>query len=368
MPDSLRTWRAVVRFSRSKRCLVWPPKESRPKRATIAEAISKGRELAVRLQELLAALVGLADDDGAAVGRGVEQRVLQLLLDQRPLLLDHQDLALALGEGRGALGLERPDEGHLVDGKAQPLGLLLVDAEIVERLADVEVGFADGDDAEAGVGAAHHQPVELVGPPVGERGRLLDGDDAPLLAQPIVGPADMHAVRRQDEICRGVDLDAVRIDMDRGRGIDRLAQYLEGDPQARVARHREGMQAEVEIFLHAGGMDHRDAGGHQRGLALVGGRRRLGHVIVAGQRHDAAVLGGAGIVGVLQDVARTVDAGALAVPHAEHAVVARAGIEVDLLGAPQGRRRQVLVDAGLELDVVLLDEALGLPQRLVEAA
>jgi len=41
---------------------------------------------------------------------------------------------------------------------------------------------------------------------------------------------------------------------------------------------------------------------------------------------------------------------------------------MDLLGAPQGGRREVLVDARLEFDVVVLDEALGLPQRLVETA
>ena len=115
-------------------------------------------------------------------------------------------------------------------------------------------------------------------------------------------------------------------------------------------------------------MDDRDGGGDQRGLALVRGGRRLGHVVVACQRHDAAVPGRAGIVGVLQHVARAVDARALAVPHAEHAVVARAGIEMDLLGAPQRGGGEVLVDARLELDVVVLDEALGLPQRLVEAA
>ena len=217
-------------------------------------------------------------------------------------------------------------------------------------------------------GPAQHQPVEPVGAPVGQRRRLLHGDDAPLLAQPVVGPADVHAVGRQDEVGRGVDLDPVRIDMDRGRGIGRLAQHLEADPQARVARHREGMQAEVEIFLDRRGMDDRDAGGHEGGLALVRHGRRLGHVVVAGQRHDAAVLRRAGIVGVLEGVARAVDARALAVPHAEHAIVPGAGIEMDLLGAPQGGRREVLVDAGLEFDVVLLDEALGLPQRLVEAA
>ena len=185
----------------------------------------EGRELAVDLQKLLAALVGLADDDGAAVGRGVEQRVLELLLDDRPLLLDHQDLALALGEGRRALGLERPHHGDLVDGEPQPLGLGVVDAELVQRLAHVEVGLADGDDAEARIGPADHQPVELVGAPIGEGGRMLDRERAPLLAQPIVGPADVHAVGRQDEVGRkDLDVDAMRIDVDRGRGIDRLAQ------------------------------------------------------------------------------------------------------------------------------------------------
>jgi len=160
----------------------------------------------------------------------------------------------------------------------------------------------------------------------------------------------------------------MRIDVDRGRRIDRLAQDLEGDPQAGIARQGERMQAEVEILLDAGGVDDRDGRCDQGGLALVRRGRRLGHVVVAREGDDAAVLGGAGIVGVLQHVARAIDARALAVPHAEHAVVARAGIEMDLLGAPQRGGGEVLVDARLEFDVVVLDEALGLPQRLVEAA
>jgi hypothetical protein len=328
----------------------------------------EGRQLAVGLEERLAALVGLADHDGAAVGRRVEQRFLELLLDQVALLLDDQDLALAGGEGGGALGLQRPDHADLVDGEAERLGLRVGDAQLVERLAYVEIGLADGDDAEAGVGASEHQPVELVGAPVGQRRGLLHRDDAALLAQPVVGPADVHAVGRQDEIGGGMDFDPVRVDVDGGRAVDRLAQDLEGDPQARVARHREGMQAPVEIFLDAGRVDDRHAGRHEGRLALMGDGRGFRHVVVAREGHDAAVFRGAGIVGVLEHVARAVDAGALAVPHAEHAIVARAGVEVDLLGAPQSGGGQVLVGAGLELDVALLDEFLGLPQGLVEAA
>src|ERR1700755_1146957 len=91
-------------------------------------------------------------------------------------------------------------------------------------------------------------------------------------------------------------------------------------------------------------------------------------MVVAGEGQNAAMLGGAGIVGVLEDVAAAVDARSLAVPDAVDAVVLGAGIEVDLLGAPEGGRREVLVEAGLEFDVVFLDEFLGLPERLVEAA
>src|SRR5579871_6581380 len=91
-------------------------------------------------------------------------------------------------------------------------------------------------------------------------------------------------------------------------------------------------------------------------------------MVVAREGDHAAMLGGAGVVGVLEDIAAAVDTRSFAVPHAEYAIVFGAGIEVDLLGAPEGGRCQVLVEAGLEFDVVLLDEALGLPERLVEAA
>src|SRR5204862_2990342 len=45
-----------------------------------------------------------------------------------------------------------------------------------------------------------------------------------------------------------------------------------------------------------------------------------------------------------------------------------AGEHPDLLRAPHGGRREVLVHAGLELDVMQLEVLLRPPQRLVEAA
>jgi hypothetical protein len=105
---------------------------------------------------------------------------------------------------------------------------------------------------------------------------------------------------------------------------------------------------------------------HEAEFALRGQRRGLARVIVAGDGENPSVARGAGVVRVLEGIAGPVDARTLAVPHAEDPVVAGAGEQVQLLRAPDGGRRQVLVDPRLEADVVLLEERAGLPQSLVE--
>ena len=165
------------------------------------------------------------------------------------------------------------------------------------------------------------------------------------------------------------DVDPVRIDRDAGRRLDDLLDRLHARPDAGEAAQRERMQAHVEDVLHARREEHRQAAGLEDVVALVRRGRALGDVVVAGEGDHAAVLGGAGQVGVLEDVGAAVDAGALAVPDAEHAVEAlRLGVEVELLRAPDRGRAELLVDAGLEDDVLRREMALGLPQGLVVAA
>ena len=62
------------------------------------------------------------------------------------------------------------------------------------------------------------------------------------------------------------------------------------------------------------------------------------------------------MVGVAEDVAGAVDAGALAVPDAEDAVVLAVAAQLGLLRAPERGRGEVLVEAGIEDDVVLLQD------------
>ncbi len=91
-------------------------------------------------------------------------------------------------------------------------------------------------------------------------------------------------------------------------------------------------------------------------------------MVVAGKTEHAAVLGRARGIAVAEHVAAAVDAGALAVPDADHAIIFGAGREVELLRAPDRGRREVLVHAGLELDVVLLEMFSRGEQLLVVAA
>ena len=79
------------------------------------------------------------------------------------------------------------------------------------------------------------------------------------------------------------------------------------------------------------------------------------------QHEHAAKRRGAGEIGVAEGVAGAIDPRPLAVPHAEHAVVAALAVQPGLLRAPQRGRGEVLVDARLEHDVVLLEEAPARP-------
>ena len=91
-------------------------------------------------------------------------------------------------------------------------------------------------------------------------------------------------------------------------------------------------------------------------------------MVVAGQHQHPAVPGRARQAAVLERIAGPVDARPLAVPDGEHAVVFRGLADPQLLGAPAGGRRHILVDARLEGDLVRIQVLLGLPQGRVVSA
>jgi hypothetical protein len=319
------------------------------------------------------ALVELAQHVGPHVGPPVVELLLELVLDDLALLLDDQDLLQAAREAARDARLQRPHHADLVQADADAPAGGVVQAQVVQRLARVVVALARGDEPQPRRRVARegvdHRAVEPVGPHVGQRGIPLVIHQPRFLRERRVRPADVQAARRHRKVLGQHDAHALRVELDRGRGLDDLLDRFHRRPHAGEAAHRQGVQAEVEDLLHAGRKEHRKAAGLEDVVALVRGGRALGDVVVAGQGDDAAVLGGAGHVGVLEHVGAAVDAGALAVPDAEDAVVLlRVGVEVELLRAPHGRGRQLLVDARLEDDVLRRQVGLRRPQRLVVAA
>ena len=312
-----------------------------------------------------AALVALAEEERAA--SLVVEQARELVLDHRPLLFDDEHVLETFAEAPRALGLEGPGHRHLVDREAGLLREGVAEAQLVEGLSHVEVGLARRHDAEAPALAAERHAIEAVRAHEGLRRREPLLVEARFDLERVVGPADVQAGRRR-EVLGEPHLHPAGTDLDGGRAVDGVGQALEAHPAARVARQGPAVEAEVEVLLHARRVQHRDAAVDQGVLALVRDRGGLGARVVAGQHQHAALRSGAGVVAVLQGVARAVDAGALPVPDGEHAVVLRALEEVRLLGAPDRRRSEVFVHAGLEADVVRLELLAGLPEREVVGA
>src|ERR1700738_1789910 len=106
-------------------------------------------------------LITLADNH-RLVGRTVKL-LAHLHFDQRTLLLDADDEVEPFGEGFQLGARDRPRARDLEQADAEIVALDLVDAELIERLAHVEIAFADRDDAYFRVRPARcDDTVELV--------------------------------------------------------------------------------------------------------------------------------------------------------------------------------------------------------------
>jgi hypothetical protein len=162
----------------------------------------------------------------------------------------------------------------------------------------------------------------------------------------------------------------MRVDrgVDGGGRFHRVLEHLQADPCAGEAAHRPAVEAVIENFLHAGRRQDRHHHIDEMELGLMRGGGGFRRVVVAHDDEHAAVFRRAGEIGVAEHVAATVDARSLAVPHREHAVVFAFAAHFGLLRAPDGGGGEILVEAGLELQVVGVEHLFGRVKGLVEAA
>ena len=300
-------------------------------------------------EDRLAGLVLPADH--AAAATIVEDRLLDLDLDELALFLDDDDRLEVVRPLAEALHVERPDHADLVGRDPEPLRLGSVQAEKVERVGGVEPGLARRDDPDLRLGVAPDPAVDAVRPAEGLGGEALVVVQPRFLRHRVVVAADVEPVLGHGEVGGGDDLQPVRVAVDDLGDLDGVLDAFQADPAAGVARQRPPQQAVVEHLLDTGGREDRHHHVDERELRMVQNARALAGVVIAHAGDDAAELGGAGHVGVAEDVAAAVDARTLAVPEAEDALDAALAMQADLLGAPERGGGQILVQARLELDV-----------------
>ena len=327
----------------------------------LGERARKGgyAELCRKCQEALVVLVHLADDARTHVIAPVEQLLLDLVLDDLAPLLDDEDLLEPDRELPNTFRLQRPRHADLVKPQTDLGGDFRRDAKFAQRLADVLIALARSHDAEPRVRRIHGDAVDLVGPRKGDRGESLVVLQAQVLLVAVVGPAQVEPAGRHLKVGRDDERLHLIGEIDLGGGLYRLGDHLHADPASGIARHRDAEQAHLDHFVDAGRIEV----GHQRGdKGMVGLMRHGGGfcaMVVAGETEHTAVFRRARGIGVTKHVAAAIDAGALAVPDADDAVVLGAGGKIELLGTPDRGGREVFIHAGLELDVVLLEVLAG---------
>ena len=183
-----------------------------------------------------------------------------------------------------------------------------------------------------------------------------------LLLKRSIGPANVQAPGRDVNITGNNGLDAVRVNINRGTGLNHIGDAFQTDPQARITAHGPAMKTKIKVFLHVGRVQYRYAGRLQIVFRLVGHGGRLGRVVITGNQQDPAILRRTRIVGMLEDIHGTVKARPLAIPHGKNPLFFGVGEQVQLLGTPNRGGGQFFIDTRLENNIVFIQVLLCFPQ------
>ena len=180
-----------------------------------------------------------------------------------------------------------------------------------------------------------------------------------------IRPTVIQTAFRGGEVIRRDEI-RFRRDFHRRRAFHGFRDRLEADPAAAVSGQGITPEAKLQVLGDVGGVDGWHEEAHERHIGLMGhGRRHAPVVVTRHYQHTAMrrrTIGGA----VFQGIAGPIDARALAIPEAENPIHLPVFIGLHLLGPQHDRRGEILVDGGNKIDPVLVQQALGLPERLVD--
>jgi hypothetical protein len=299
----------------------------------------------------------------------VEQQFAHMSLKQIALFFHADDEIETARELMHDGGIERPDEADLEQAQADLRRHDLVDPELFQSLARVEITLSDAGDPDLGMRAAtEHDLVEPVCLSEGDGRQALEIVETLLLVMPVVIRPDVEPARRHLEVLGLLRADAMRARLDDASRFDRVMQAFDADPSAGEARQGPAIDRIVIEFLQAGRIEDGDHGIEQRDLALMRHGRGFSAMVVAGHDQHAAMFRGARGIGMAQHVAAPVDARPLAIPDGEDAVIGALAPHLRLLAAPDRGRGKVLIEAGMELYSLGLEQLMGALEGQIDAA
>jgi hypothetical protein len=148
------------------------------------------RQLAFAGQQWRADFVALADHRRSPRRIDVVENAKELVLNKTALLLDDEHVLQPFRERLCAGFLQRPGQSDLVDAQPQRLRLGIGNAEIGQRLPEIEIGLAGCHDAEPRRLGIQHDAVEPIDARECRHRLHLRAMQPPLLLQRRVRPAN----------------------------------------------------------------------------------------------------------------------------------------------------------------------------------
>src|SRR6185437_1249270 len=177
---------------------------------------------------------------------------------QRALLFDDDDQVETLREIGELLPADRPYARNFEEPQTQVITFDLVDAQLIQCLAPIEISFTRRDDTDFRRAAAGgNDAVELIGANKRQHRIALEIVKARLLPQYRVDEADIETAFGHSEVGRRDNIDAIQPSIyDPGR-LDGFVHALERGPYARETRHGPSVQRVINNLLDAGRIEDR---------------------------------------------------------------------------------------------------------------
>ena len=305
--------------------------------------------------------VTLADHTGTL--RQLVEGITDEELDKGPLLLNHNNLFEPVGKLLHNLRLEGEDHAKFQDSNPVALQSGIVEAETSESLAQLIVGLTRGNKPDTCTGSLDGDTVEPIGAGKGKCGNESTLMDLLLEGQARWRTEGMGLRRLPGSAVEGQvgkhDRETILTNERRPKLIGNRGDHFEPNPEPREARELKTEPSIVEQILDIARYHHRHQCVVEGCLRGRGECRRLRKGIITGNGKNTAVATAPSEVGMLEDIAATINPRCLAIPHADHPIVGWLWEEVGNLATKDHRCAEILVDARDEAEIVGVEEFLA---------